>query len=85
MHRTQYHPTRRKPQKRDARQATKPNAHPISRTTTDRYRVSNASNHITLRDVLSALAVVAVIVAIVWALGVSYQVGYSAGLEWAVS
>ena len=80
-----YHPKRRKPQKRDARQVSKPNAHPNSRTTTDRYRVSNASNHITLRDVLSALAVVAVIVTFVWALGASYQVGYSAGLEWAAS
>lgn len=85
MHRTQYHPTRRKPQKRDVRQVSNPSAHPRSQTATDRYRVPNADNHITLRDVLSALGVVAIIAVFVWALGAIYQVGYSVGLEWAAS
>ena len=84
MHRTKCHPTRRKPHKRNARQVSKPNAHPSTRTVTY-YRTPNGSNHITLLDVLSALAVVAVIVAFFWALGASYQFGYNAGLEWAAS
>lgn len=85
MHRVDYRPTRRKPQKRDVRQATKPNAHPRSQTATDRYRVPNASNHITLPNVLCACAFVLCIVAFVWALGASYQAGYQAGLEWVAS
>lgn len=78
----EYHPTRRKPQKRDARQVYRPNAHPRKQVT-DYHRA--ATHHITLLDVLSAFAVVLFVVAFVWALGVSYQVGYQAGLGLAAS
>ena len=85
MRENRHRPMRRKPQKRDVRQATKPNAHPRSRTAPDHYRAPNSTNHTTLLDVLCALAFVFVLVAFVWALGESYQVGYQAGLEWAAS
>lgn len=85
MQQKRYHPTRRKPQERDARKVSRPSAQPQQRTAPDHYRAPNRGNHTTLLDCAAIIAVAVMVVACVFACGISYQVGYQVGLEWAAS
>ena len=78
-------PTRRKPQRRDARNVWQRSAHPYNVQTYDVNRTSRGDNHITLPGIVGPLVIVAAIVAFVALLGASYQAGYQLGAEWAAS